>query len=91
MIVTKSKENIVLSPIEYKILKKLVQCKKQIVTRQALIDFIWDNDGEYIEEHVLTVNINRLRRKIDDKTATHKYIKTIYGMGYMWVGGKDEL
>ncbi|CEK29778.1 regulatory protein VanR [[Clostridium] sordellii] len=91
MIVTKSKVNIVLSPIEYKILKKLVQCKKQIVTRQALIDFIWDNDGEYIEEHALTVNINRLRRKIDNKTATHKYIKTIYGMGYMWVGGKDEL
>ncbi len=90
MTVSKNKVNVVVSPIEFKILKKLVQCKNQIVTRQALIDFIWDNDGEYIEEHALTVNINRLRRKIDNKTSSHKYIKTIYGMGYMWIGEKYE-
>ena len=90
MIVTKNKINIVLSPIEYKILKKLVQSKNQIVTRQSLIDAIWDNDGGYIEEHALTVNMNRLRSKIDNKTSEHKYIKTIYGMGYMWVGENHE-
>ncbi|MGL4914471.1 MAG: response regulator transcription factor [Romboutsia sp.] len=90
MIVNRNSVNLVLSPIEYKILKKLVQCKDEIVTRQALIDAIWDNDSEYIEEHALTVNINRLRCKIDEKTSKHKYIKTVYGMGYMWVGEKYE-
>ena len=90
MLVTKNKVNVVLSPIEFKILKKLVQSKSQIVTRQALIDSIWDNDGEYIEEHALTVNINRLRSKIENKSSSHKYIKTIYGMGYMWIGEKYE-
>ncbi|MGX4600137.1 response regulator transcription factor [Faecalimicrobium sp. JNUCC 81] len=90
MIVAKNKVNMVISPIEYKILKKLVQCKNQIVTRQALIDAIWDNDGEYIEEHALTVNINRIRSKIEDKSSDYKYIKTVYGMGYMWVGEKNE-
>ncbi|WP_343101293.1 response regulator transcription factor [Romboutsia sp. MSSM.1001216sp_RTP31141st1_G3_RTP31141_220114] len=90
MLVTKNKVNILLSPIEYKILKKLVKCKNQIVTRQALIDSIWDNDSEYIEEHALTVNINRLRSKIEDKSSNHKYIKTVYKMGYMWVGEKNE-
>ncbi|MGL5756285.1 MAG: response regulator transcription factor [Paraclostridium sp.] len=90
MLVTRNKISVVLSPIEYKILKKLVQCKNEIVTRQALIDAIWDNESEYIEEHALTVNINRLRSKIDKKSANHKYIKTIYGMGYMWVGENDE-
>ncbi|MEG2786792.1 MAG: response regulator transcription factor [Romboutsia sp.] len=90
MLVTRNKISVVLSPIEYKILKKLVQCKNEIVTRQALIDAIWDNESEYIEEHALTVNINRLRSKIDKKSSNHKYIKTIYGMGYMWVGENDE-
>ncbi|MGL5347979.1 MAG: response regulator transcription factor [Peptostreptococcaceae bacterium] len=89
MTVTINKTNIVLSPIEYKILKKLIQNKSEIVTRQSLIDAIWDNDCEYIEEHALTVNINRLRSKIDDKTNEHKYIKTVYGIGYMWVGESD--
>ncbi|MCC0641543.1 MULTISPECIES: response regulator transcription factor [unclassified Clostridioides] len=90
MIVTRNSENIILSPIEYRILKKLVQHKNEIVTRQALIDAIWDNDSEYMEEHALTVNINRLRKRIDQKTSKHKYIRTIYGIGYMWVGEQDE-
>ena len=55
-----------------------------------MIDSIWDNDKEYIEEHALTVNINRLRSKIEDKSSNHKYIKTVYKMGDMWVGEKNE-
>lgn len=43
-----------------------------------------------MEEHALTVNINRLRKRIDQKTSKHKYIRTIYGIGYMWVGEQDE-
>ncbi|CEH33250.1 response regulator transcription factor [Romboutsia lituseburensis] len=90
MIISKNDKHLILSPIEYKILKKLIQCKGEIVTRQALIDEIWDKESEYIEEHALTVNINRLRGKVDEKYSKHKYIKTVYGMGYMWLGDKNE-
>ncbi|KPI49217.1 response regulator transcription factor [Clostridioides difficile] len=90
MTVSRNNESIVFSPIEYKILKQLVQHKNEIVTRQALIDAIWDSDSEYMEEHALTVNINRLRKRIDQKTSKHKYIRTVYGIGYMWAGEQDE-
>ncbi|MDU2852209.1 MAG: winged helix-turn-helix domain-containing protein, partial [Clostridium sp.] len=40
----------------------------------------------FIDEHALTVNINRLRSKIESKDDGVKYIKTIYGIGYMWIG-----
>lgn len=85
MIVTKNQENITLAPTEYKLLKKLVQSKGQVLTRQALIDAVWDTE-EFVEEHALTVNINRLRSKIEDNPSKPKYIKTVFKMGYTFVG-----
>lgn len=85
MMVQKNEETLVLAPTEYKILKKLVISKGQVLTRQALLEAIWEND-EYIEEHALTVNINRLRNKIEENPSKPKYIKTIYGIGYAWIG-----
>lgn len=85
MTVSKNGENLILAPTEYKILKKLVESKGQVITRHGLLEEIWDND-EYVEEHTLTVNINRLRSKIEDNPSKPKYIKTIYGMGYSWAG-----
>ena len=58
MTVKKNNESIVLAPTEYKVLKKLVTEKGQVLTRQALLEEIWEND-QYIEEHALTVNILR--------------------------------
>lgn len=84
MVVTKNEENIVLAPTEYKLLKKLVQCKGEVVTRDELVAQLWDNESEFVEEHALTVNINRLRKKIEDNPSKPQYIKTVYGMGYMW-------
>lgn len=87
MSVQKNGENIVLAPTEYKILRKLVLANGEILTRQALLEEIWEND-EYIEEHALTVNINRLRNKIENKNPKSNYIKTVYGIGYAWAGEK---
>lgn len=85
MTVTKNQENITLAPTEYKLLKKLVQSKGQVLTRQALIDAVWDTE-EFVEEHALTVNINRLRSKIEYNPSKPKYIKTVFKMGYTFVG-----
>ena len=83
MSVLKNGDNVVLAPTEYKLLKKLVTSKGEVLTRQTLLETLWDND-EYIEEHALTVNINRLRNKIEDNPSKPKYIKTVYGIGYVW-------
>ena len=59
---------------------------RQPVTRQQLLDRLWDSGGNFIDDHTLTVTMNRLRAKIEDDT--HPYIKTVRGMGYIWTGGK---
>lgn len=85
MTVDKNGVPIDLAPTEYKLLKGLVQSKGKVMTRQKLLELIWDK-GEFIEEHALTVNINRLRSKVEDNPSKPKYIKTAYGMGYLWAG-----
>lgn len=85
MTIKKNDEVLILAPTEYKILKKLVTARGEVLTRQSILEAIWEND-KYIEEHALTVNINRLRIKIEDNPSKHKYIKTIYGIGYAWAG-----
>lgn len=85
MSVAKNGMNIDLAPTEYKLLKGLIQSKGKVMTRQKLLELIWEKE-EFIEEHALTVNINRLRSKIEDNPSKPKYIKTAYGMGYLWAG-----
>lgn len=77
-------ENIVFTPTEYKLLKLFIANAGCVLTRQVLLEKLWDNSGNFVDEHALTVNINRLRTKIE--SDEHKYIKTVYGMGYQWDG-----
>ena len=55
------------------------------MTRGDLVDRIWTDGAEYVDENALSVTIKRLR----DKLGAQKYIKTVYGIGYSWVT-KDE-
>lgn len=84
---TKDNEQIILSKTEVKLLKILVSNKGQVLTREQLIDSVWSDCGEYVDENALTVSIKRLRQKIEDKNLNHKYIKTVYGIGYSFVRG----
>lgn len=78
-------EKLAITPNEYKILKVLIANAGNIVTRKLLLEKLWDCDGNYIDDHTLTVNMNRLRGKIEEESR--RYIKTIRGMGYIWTGG----
>jgi DNA-binding response OmpR family regulator len=51
-----------------------------------LLESAWA-ESEYIDENALTVTIKRLRGKIEDDPSSPVYIKTVYGLGYMWTGG----
>lgn len=87
LMAVRGSEKLTLTPGEYKLLKILVGNAGSVVTRQTLLEKLWDCDGNYIDDHTLTVAMNRLRTKIEDKG--HSYIKTIRGMGYIWMGGKE--
>lgn len=75
-----------MTPNEYKLLKILTAHAGNLVTRQILLEKLWDCDGNYVDDHTLTVTMNRLRAKIED--AGHSYIRTVRGMGYIWTGEK---
>ena len=71
-----------LTPTEYRIVKMFLEHKGQLLTYANLLEVLWDDHGAYVDKHTLAVNINRLRKKIEDET--HKYITNVYGLGYLW-------
>ena len=74
-----------LSKTDQKLLRLLVENRGRTMTRGNLVDRIWTDGAEYVDENALSVTIKRLR----DKLGAQKYIKTVYGIGYSWVT-KDE-
>ena len=69
-----------LSKTEQKLLRLLVQNSGQTLTREYLVDRIWTDGSEYVDENALSVTVGRLRRKLN----AAGYIQTIYGIGYAW-------
>ena len=70
-----------LSKTEQKLLRLLIENRGTVMSRSALVDRIWTDGAEYVDENALSVTVKRLR----DKLEAHQYIKTIYGIGYSWV------
>lgn len=68
-----------LSLTEFRLLQYFLENKNQVLLKEQILQHIWDNDSNFVEENTLSVNISRLRRKIGNG-----FIKTIYGMGYLW-------
>lgn len=88
MTATRDGESISFTPMEYRLLKILIKNPRTVLTRQILLEKLWDIDGNFVDEHALTSTISRIRSKIEK--ADHAYIKTVYGMGYMWIGGSNK-
>lgn len=73
-----------LSKTEQKLLRCLIENKGKNLSRSRLIDEVWQGDTEYVDEHALTVAVNRLRSKLGDNPDNPECIKTVYGIGYIW-------
>lgn len=85
MTATLAGESVTLTTMEYRLLKVLVKNPQTVLTRQTLFEKLWDIDGNFVDEHTLTAAMSRLRTKIE--AGEVQYIKTVYGMGYIWIGG----
>lgn len=84
--VTRAGQDLYLSALEYKLLLMLLNNRGQILTRDKLLEEIWDNGGDYVGDNTLTVYIKRLRDKIEPDPQSPTYIKTVRGMGYRLEG-----
>lgn len=76
-------EECMITPTEFRLLRKLIENKGRLLTYSILLEQLWDSNGQYTDKHTLAVNVNRLRGKIED--TEHKYISNVYGMGYQWL------
>lgn len=77
-----------LSSMEFKMLNLFCKNPKQVLTRGQLLERLWDTEENYVDEHTLTTTVSRIRSKIEADGGT--YIKTVYGMGYQWMGGEAK-
>ena len=78
MAFSRNGEAIELSKTEQRLLRLLVEHRGQTLTREQLLDRVWDG-GEFVDENALSVAVRRLRAKLGDAP-----IKTVYGLGYTW-------
>ncbi len=74
-------EKISLTKNEYRILLALMESKGKIVSREKLMEKLWETDS-FVDENTLTVNVNRLRKKLD-AAGLNDFITTKFGIGYM--------
>ncbi len=81
-LVKKEGRELFLSPLEYRLLLLFINNPKTILTRDRLLDELWDAAGEFVNDNTLTVYIKRLREKIEDDPASPKIIRTVRGTGY---------
>ncbi len=81
-IVKKNGNEVFLSALEYRLLLIFINNPGNIITRERLLDELWDAAGEFVNNNTLTVYIKRLREKIEDNPAKPQMILTVHGMGY---------
>ena len=81
MIYSVNDEPVELSKTEQKLLRLLVKNAGVTMSRGELVDRVWTDGSEYVDENALSVTVKRLR----DKLGAQEYIKTVYGVGYTWV------
>lgn len=81
-LVTRKGEEIPLSALEYRLFLLLVNNQGILLTRERLLDEIWDAAGEFVNDNTLTVYIKRLREKIETDPSRPQIILTVRGMGY---------
>lgn len=82
--VHKRGEEISLSKLEYRLLLYLVENKNHILSKEQILDKIWDSNGKYVDNNTVSVNISRLRTKIEDDISKPKWIQTVHAIGYIW-------
>lgn len=82
--VKKDNEDVALTSLEYRLLLTLIKHPKQIMSRNIILEALWDMAGEFVDDNTLSVNIKRLREKIEGDSAKPEYIITVRGLGYKW-------
>lgn len=80
----KNGQPIDLSKTEQKLLRVLVENRGRTLPREQLLDRVWSDGAEFVDENALSVTVKRLRDKLENTPSRPRFIKTVYGIGYTW-------
>ena len=84
-IIKKNGQELSLTLSEYKLLLLLVENSPNVLTREIMLEKLWDSEGNFIDANAISVYIKRLREKIEDDSKNPKFITTVRGVGYKWL------
>lgn len=84
-LVWKNGELLELTLVEYKLLCLFLRNPNHLLSREMILDRMWDGNGNYVDDNTLSVYIRRLRSKIEDNPNQPKFLLTERGIGYKWV------
>ena len=73
-----------LTPAEYRLVCLLVKNAGRVVTRNMILDELWDGTGSFVDDNTLSVYIRRLREKIEQTPSQPSHLLTVRGFGYQW-------
>lgn len=82
--VARGTDEIICSQTEYRLLLYLVENKNRVLSKDQILNHIWDSGGKYVDDNTVSVNIRRLRTKIEEDASNPRFLKTVYGLGYLW-------
>lgn len=82
--VCKNGQPLTLTAREYSLLVFFMENPLHILSRNQLLESIWDIDGSFVDENTLSVNIRRLREKIENNPSSPAMLKNVRGLGYIW-------
>lgn len=89
---TVKKDNVEISITlnEFKLLKILMENSPNVLTRNIILEKLWDSEGNFIDDNALSVYIKRLREKIEYDIKSPKLIATVRGVGYKWTANVER-
>ena len=79
-------DEIPISTTEFRILKLFISSEGKVLPKEQITTALWDNQDDYVDDNTLSVNISRLRSKVEENPRKPTIIKTIHGIGYVWTG-----
>lgn len=82
--VYKNEEEIRCSKVEYQLLMYFMENRGRVLSKEQILAHVWDSQGKFVDENTLSVNIRRLRGKIEDDPKHPALIRTVHGIGYVW-------
>ena len=75
-----------LTQAEFRLLCLLVRNAGRVVTREVILNDLWDNAGDFVDDNTLSVYVRRLREKVEQDPSQPRYLLTVRGYGYQWKG-----